>query len=153
MPPAPRWALPGTALPVRGVTVKRLCLIFLGAAAIVLAVVGIAAAKTVYWVNYGEGPKTEPRKVYVYRDWISGTKHWRHWGAHRTRARGRIHYNTCKPDCASGHYEGTPGAIALSRVHKCGPRLQYRKAHVKFKKKPKRWDFTLRFNCDGSLDF
>ncbi len=117
-----------------------------------LAAVGSAEAKTVYWRNYGGEPQIKPRRVDVYTRWITHTKHWRHWGAHRTRARGRVHYNTCRPSCGAGHYRTKPGRVTLRGIHKCGSRLQYRKAHLKFKHGPRLRSQTFEFKCDGSVD-
>lgn len=121
---------------------KSLTLIRVAAVAMVLPfaliIASNASAKAVYWVNYGSGPKIEPKRVLVYKDFVTHAKHWRHWGGHNTRAKGRIHYNDCRPSCAEGHYRKTPGRVTLSHIHRCGNRLQYRKVHLTFTNKPKR---------------
>lgn len=127
-------------------------------AVLVCAVVGPSAGNAVdgnkvYFKDSRHKPRIKPERIdlffgaggYVY---ATDLKSWRHWGNKRTKARGHLHYNTCRPTCASGNYKTVNGVVKLRRIRRCGDQRRYRKITFNFaNNRPDiRW---MRVSCQG----
>ena len=88
---------------------------------------------------------------------ITKIRHWFGWtpariaGGFGTKAEGWLHYDDCKPNCASGHYKRRRAHFQLSRLHGCGRhhrRLVYGQIAIKPRGLPRH---SHRIGCSGLL--
>ena len=45
--------------------------------------------------------------------------HWHRWGGRTAAGTGVAAFNTCRPDCAAGHFDHYPARIVLSKLRYC----------------------------------
>src|SRR4051812_20982118 len=76
-------------------------------------------------------PKQRPFRVIpplINPPFGSRLAYWKRWSSGRTHSTGRLHYDTCRPDCASG-YHAEPGRVLLNGVRHCDGQRRYTKLH------------------------
>jgi len=126
------------------------CLVALLSALLAGAAVGTSQ---VFFKTLGHPPKVKPHKVYpggaINAPFGSHLLNWKHWGSHQTRSRGVMHYDTCRPDCASGYHTDS-GGVLLNGVRRCHGQRHYTKLHFRFDHH-KKYNADVRLNCHGDL--
>jgi hypothetical protein len=82
---------------------------------------------------------------------ITKLRRWKDWtikGGPTTRAKGWLHYDDCKPNCAEGHYKRRRAGVFLFAPHRCHGRLVFRAVRVVPLGLPAH---THRIKCSGIL--
>jgi len=116
---------------------------------------GDAGAKSHHGVFLKLGdshPKQRPPRVIpplINPPFGSKLAHWKRWSSGHTHSTGRLHYDTCRPDCASG-YHAEPGKVLLNGVRNCHSQRRYTKLHFRFDRHRK-FDADIRVDCRGKF--
>ena len=121
----------------------------------VLAITATAGA-TIFIRDSSQSYKFQPRLIYLaYHALappfkITKLRHWHGWGPEpgKARARGWLHYDTCKPNCAEGTYRRVRSKVFLYRVHRCHGRFVYGRITVDPRGLP---PHKHRIDCEGYL--
>jgi len=123
----------GTALGARlkrawltSARVKRVSIAAVVAIALALTAAGAAAALTTQGarvpvayngVDGWSHGKTRLAVIYIGgSDAFVRTLHWSHWTGSSAYSRGTLWVNTCRPDCAAGHYRKYSAGVTLSQA-------------------------------------
>lgn len=115
----------------------------------------IATAKAhhgVFLKLQGSHPKQRPPRVIpplINPPFGSKLVHWKQWSSGQAHSTGRLHYDTCRPDCASG-YHAEPGKVLLNGVRHCHGQRRYTKLHFRFDRHRK-FDADIRVDCSGKF--
>ncbi len=87
---------------------------------IVLAAAASGAAP-VFVLLWGQSFADKPRSFRMSGDstLFAQKLHWDSWGGKTADGTGVAAFNTCKPDCAAGHFDHYPAKIVLSKRRYC----------------------------------
>ena len=93
----------------------------LAASSLVLAAAA-SGATPVFVLLWGHSFADKPRSFRMSGDstLFAQRLHWHSWGQKTAHGTGVAAFNTCRPDCAAGHFDHYPAKLVLSRRRYCG---------------------------------
>lgn len=100
---------------------RLLALVTALAAASLLLSTAAMAARPVFVLLWGQSFAYKPRSFRMSGDstLFAQKLHWNRWGGKTAEGTGVAAFNTCRPDCAAGHFAHYPAKIVLSRRRHC----------------------------------
>lgn len=80
-----------------------------------------SGAAPVFVLLWGQSFADKPRSFRMSGDstLFAQKLHWDSWGGKTADGTGVAAFNTCKPDCAAGHFDHYPAKIVLSKRRYC----------------------------------
>ena len=113
------------------------------AVALLLVLVGSAAAAPRVYYETPFGKVVYKPKRIEFSDLTLSRIHWRHWNARRAYGRGRARINTCDPNCAAANIVHGRARLKMFQRHEQGGRRFYGcmtgVARAEGKKYPVQW--------------
>ena len=86
-----------------------------------------AGASKIYAPKDCSKPRTRPTRIGIacgdFGLFVT-VNHWKQWGRPKAKANGKLHANTCNPDCATGGFKQYPVRVRLRKIREksCGGR-------------------------------
>jgi hypothetical protein len=87
------------------------------AVALLLMLVGSAAAASKVYYETPFGKVVYKPKRIEFSDLTLSRIHWRHWNSRRAYGRGRARINTCNPSCAAGNIVHGRSRLTMFKRH------------------------------------
>lgn len=135
---------------MRGVFVRVAVLVAVAA----FPAVALAAGSSKPWVTSNcKSEHYKPKTIIVACADASDRLHnlkWSSWGARNAMGKGTLTYNTCVPNCASGHNVSFSVKVTLSKVKSCRGHKHKIFSHAALSyigKQPKHADKSLPLFC------
>jgi hypothetical protein len=106
-------------------TMRRLWIVVCGALATMA--IGAAAAQATYFEGAANGPRIQPRSLYLTADGslYVGQVVWKAWGGAVAQGSGLAEYHGCTPSCAAAKVHRAGVRVRLSRVRACHGKHYY----------------------------
>ena len=95
--------------------------------ALLTMAVGAAAAQATYFQGPANGPRIQPRSLYLTADGTLyvGQLEWSQWGGPVAKGAGLAEYHGCKPSCAAAKVHHAKVRVRISQVKSCHGKRYY----------------------------